>query len=311
MLAAILKPDGSPELVEVETPVAGEGAAAVAVAAAGLNPIDLITAVNDAAAAPVVVAGREGVGRAADGRRVYFGSIVPPHGALAETAIVPEERLVELPDEVDDGLAIALGVAGQAAWLGLEWRAGLRPGEHVVVLGASGTVGEVGVQAARLLGAGRVVAAARSDEGLRHAETLGADAVVRLGDRPRAEIAAAIDEAAEGRVDVVLDPLWGEPGLAALDACSPGARVVQLGSAAAAEQPFNPASLRGRLVDILAFSSSAVPVGIRLAAYRRSLDHAGRGELSARVEELPLAEAPRAWERQRQSPNAKLVLRIG
>lgn len=311
MLAAILKPDGNPELIEVETPSAGEGSSPVAVAAAGINPIDLITAVADAAAAPVVVAGREGVGRTEDGRRVYFGSIVPPHGALAEIAIVPDERLLELPDDVDDGLAIAPGVAGQAAWLGLEWRAELRPGEHVVVLGASGTVGEIGVQAARLLGAGRVVAAARSEESLRHAEAIGADAVVRLGERPRAEIAAAIDEAAEGRVDVVLDPLWGEPALAALDACSPGARIVQLGSAATAEQPFNPASLRGRLVTIQAFSSSAVPVGVRLAAHRRSLDHAGRGELSARVEELPLSEAPRAWELQRQSPNAKLVLRIG
>jgi NADPH2:quinone reductase len=59
-------------------------------------------------------------------------------------------------------------------------RRGLQPGETVLVLGASGVVGQIGVQAAKLLGAGRVVAAARDPEGLERAGRLGADATVKL-----------------------------------------------------------------------------------------------------------------------------------
>jgi hypothetical protein len=42
---------------------------------------------------------------------------------------------------------VSLGVAGFAAWLALTWRAALRPGESVLVLGASGVVGQIAVQA--------------------------------------------------------------------------------------------------------------------------------------------------------------------
>ena len=214
------------------------------------------------------------------------------------------------PDEVDDGLAIALGVAGQAAWLGLEWRAGLRPGEHALVLGASGTVGEVGVQAARELGAGRVIAAARSEDSLKHVSELGADAVVQLRDAPQDELAAEFGEAAAGQIDVILDPLWGTPAAAALQAASPGARLVQLGGAAGKEMSFNPASLRGRLVSILAFSAGATPLEVRIAAYERTLGLAAEGRLTARVRELALEQVGDAWELQRSSPHAKLVLRV-
>ena len=67
---------------------------------------------------------------------------------------------------------MAFGIAGLAGWLALEWRAQLREGETVLVLGASGVVGAIAVQAAKLLGAGRVVAATRSPEGLDRAQEL-------------------------------------------------------------------------------------------------------------------------------------------
>jgi len=310
MRAALLQADGTVRRGEVEVPDAGAEAVAVEVTAAGLNPIDLITAAAEAGdGATPVVGGREGVGLL-DGRRHYFGSTVRPSGSLGEVAAVARERLVELPDGVDDALAIALGVAGQAAWLGLEWRARLQPGEHVLVLGAGGSVGLLGVQVARLLGAGRVVAGARSAAGLERARELGADAVVDLSGDDVPAIAERIGAAAAGRVDVVLDALWGLPALAALGAASPGVRVVQLGSAADGAVPFNPAPLRGRLVDLLAFSSSSVPVDARLDAYRRSLGHAVRGELTAPARELPFDQVEAAWEEQRRGPGAKLVVRL-
>ncbi len=102
----------------------------------------------------------------------------------------------------------------------------------MLVLGASGVLGQIAVQAAKLLGAARVVAAARSREGLERCLELGADAAVGLD---QDDLAGALAAAGEGRIDVVLDPLFGEPFAAALGAASFGARVVQVGASAGAE----------------------------------------------------------------------------
>ena len=78
-----------------------------------------------------------------------------------------------MPEGVDDGVAVALGIAGLAGWLALTWSAKLRAGESVLVLGATGTVGQVAVQGAKLLGASRVVAAGRNPRGLERAAGAG------------------------------------------------------------------------------------------------------------------------------------------
>jgi len=107
---------------------------------------------------PLVV-GNDGVGRLPDGRRVYFERTVAPFGSIAEKALVMTDATIPLPDDLDDGAALALGIPGLAGWVSLEWRAALRPGETMLVLGATGVVGQVAAQAAKLLGAGRVVGA--------------------------------------------------------------------------------------------------------------------------------------------------------
>ncbi|MEJ7715069.1 MAG: zinc-binding dehydrogenase [Thermoleophilaceae bacterium] len=90
----------------------------------------------------------------------------------------------------------------------------MRDGDTVLVLGASGVVGRIAVRAAKLLGAGHVVAAARSEEGLSRAGELGADAAVKLelGRRPGS---GPFRDAAIGGIDVIIDPLWGAPAAAA------------------------------------------------------------------------------------------------
>src|SRR5204862_368717 len=61
------------------------------------------------------VAGREGVGRTAEGELVYFDAPAPPYGSFAERAPVVRDSEIPLPAEIDPALAVALGIAGLAA----------------------------------------------------------------------------------------------------------------------------------------------------------------------------------------------------
>lgn len=310
MRAAVLRKPGVPEYAEFPEPTADDGQAVLDVRAAGLNPIDLVVA--SGAIPPLLpelpaVPGWEAVGTLADGRRVYTGAGIGAFGAMAERMLVVEADVYDLPDAVSDGVALALGIAGLAAWLPLAFRAGLQRGEHVLVLGASGVVGQIAVQAARLLGAGRVVAAARSEDGLRRATELGADATVSLVGDPD-DLPDELLSASDGRLDVIIDPLWGAPAWAALRAASPGARLVQIGHSAGAESPFNPAPLRGKLVSILPYSTTGVPSALVAEAYATMVAHAASDELAVEVEEVPLSDVAVAWERQAEHPHRKLVL---
>ena len=309
MRAAVLSEFGVPRPGEFEEPTAGDGQAVVEVSAAGLNPVDVVTATGQfyEGAPPLPsVPGKEGVGLL-DGRRVYFGATVQPFGSMAERALIDPENAFDLPDDLDDGLAVALGIAGLAGWLPLSWRARLEPGEHVLVLGATGVVGQIAVQAARLLGAGRIVAAGRSQAGLDRARELGADAVVSL-DQNADSLPDAMTEAAEGRLDTVVDPVWGEPAVAALKAASKWARMVQLGQSAGAEATIASAVVRGKSLTIMGHTNFGVPGEVRAEAYAEMARHAVAGDLRVDVERIPLDKVEEAWERQKASPNHKIVL---
>jgi NADPH:quinone reductase len=314
MLAAVLERRGDPPVLrDVEPPQRRDGQALVRVSAAGINPID-ISIGNGRFYGPLpdtpYVPGREGVGTVLEGARLSEGArvrfeIASPPGAFAELAAVDEESAVELPEGLDDAVAAGLGIAGLAGWLALEWRARVQEGETVLVLGASGVVGQVAVQGARLMGAGHVVAAARSEEGLARARELGADATVPIeGDG----LEERLREACDGRIDVIVDPLWGAPAVAALRAAPAGARLVQIGQSAGAEATVPSGAVRGKLLSILGYSTHGVPAAQRLAAYRRMAEHVVAGRLRIDVERVSLAQADDAWRRQERSPGRKLVL---
>jgi NADPH2:quinone reductase len=308
MKAAVLHEYGVPRLDEFQEPEAGPEQAVVQVLAAGLNPVDVaISAGRFYAGKPPLpaVAGREGVGLL-DGARVYFDAPILPFGSMAERTLVDPASVYPVPDGVPDGVAVALGISGLAAWLALTWRAQLAEGEHVLVLGASGVLGQIAVQAARLLGATRVVAAARSPAGLARCLELGADAAVRLDDP--GDLPAALSEAAQGRIDVVLDPVYGEPFVAALQAASFGARIVQIGAGAGAEATVPSAAIRGKMLVIMGHTNFAAPVEVKREAYRRMADAAAAGQLRVDVEPLPLAQVAEAWERLAAGSHRKLVL---
>ena len=216
--AVISRHGGPPEHRPHPAPRRGPGQALIRVTAAPVNPLDLLCASGTSyfgAPALPYAPGVQGVGTIAEsgvlpaGQRVWFScdaGMRPGDGAMAELCVAEDAAVLPLPDGVDDDLVAALGLSAIAAWMALTWRGGLQPGEHVLVLGASGTVGQVGVQAARLLGAGRVTAACRDPRGRARAAELGADAVADLG---AYDLDAALAEAAGGQVDLVLDPVWG------------------------------------------------------------------------------------------------------
>jgi NADPH2:quinone reductase len=312
MHAAVLHEYGAtPRYEAFEEPVADPGQVVVEVAVAGANPVDVRKASGAFVSGPPPlpsVVGTEGVGRVVgDGRRVYFDAPVAPFGSYAERVLVGEQDPVELPDAIDDGVAAALGIAGLAAWLPLSWRAQLRPGETVLVLGATGVVGQLAVQVARLLGAGRIVAAGRDAQMLERATRLGADATVDLTAHAD-DLSAAFREAAGGPIDVVHDPLWGAPAAAAIDALGVGGRLVQLGQSAGAEATLPSAVIRGRQLDVRGYMNFLAPADVRRDAYRTLVEHAAAGRIEVEVERVPLAEVADAWERVQRSAHRKLVL---
>lgn len=312
MKAAVIEQIGAQPVIEdVEEPVRQPGQTLIELTAAPINPIDISTAAGrypGGSPDTPFVAGREAVGRVlesdtvATGVRVYASGL----GFLAERAAVPDNDVLAIDSDVDDALAACFGVAGLAAWLGLEWRGDVREGETVLVLGASGAVGLIAVQAAKLLGAGRVVAAARSAEGLQRARELGADGTVKLDEHE--DLAAALLDACDGQLDLTIDPLWGPPGAAAVKATSFGGRVVQLGQSAGKEASLESGWIRAKLVSILGHTNFAAPVEVRNAAYLRMVRHAAAGELTVDYDVMPLERVAEAWELQEASPGRKLVL---
>jgi NADPH:quinone reductase-like Zn-dependent oxidoreductase len=309
MKAAVLHAHGEPPRADdFDDPVERNGHVVAEVAAAGVNHLDLLKASGRFYMGPPPlpsVVGSDGVGRLADGRRVFFDATQAPHGSLAERTLVREDDLLEPADGVDDAVAAALGNSGLAAWIALEWRARLEPGETVLVLGATGAMGNVAVQAAKLLGAGRVVAAARGGERLERMRDRGADALVDLDAEHLLE---KLTEAAGGGADVIVDPLWGEPALAAMGAARLGARFLQIGHMASPTAEVPALTIRSALLDLLGFVVFRVPLEVRRDAYRRLTEHAARGEVEVDLERVSLDDVEDAWRRQQEGPDAKLVV---
>jgi NADPH:quinone reductase-like Zn-dependent oxidoreductase len=291
--AAVLEAFGSPVAGEFGDPQPAPGAAKLAVLAAGLNHLDLMKATGRfyAGRPPLPsVAGSDGVGLRDDGRLVYFDATVAPFGSMAERTLARNDALIPVPHGVDPVIAAALGNAGLAAHTALHWRAQLQPGETVLILGATGVVGRLAVQVARLLCARRVVAAGRGDEGLARAAALGADATVQLD---------AVEDlpAALAGADVIIDLLWGEPAVAALEQANQGARLVQIGQLAGTEVRLAAPLVRSRAADIRGHNVFHPPFEVRAAAYEQLVRGAASGRLHVDVEKVPLDDVEWAWHR--------------
>ncbi|MFF5639250.1 zinc-binding alcohol dehydrogenase family protein [Streptomyces sp. NPDC012825] len=149
------------------------------------------------------------------------------HGAYAEYVVVDADTVLPVPAALDAAQATALPAPGPIA-MGTMGTASLAPGESVLVHAASGGIGHLAVQLARLAGA-TVIATAGTPEKCAYARSLGADVAV---DYSRADWADAVREATGGRgVDVILDSVGGEVLRQGVRLLAPFGRLVFYGSA--------------------------------------------------------------------------------
>jgi NADPH:quinone reductase-like Zn-dependent oxidoreductase len=283
---------GVPRIDELDPP---EGPEVVRVKAVSLNPIDVSIAngrfYGGTPPLPYVI-GSEAVGTAAAGRRVW----VRGRQLLAEAVDPGPAWVFDVPEGVDDATALGCGISGLTAWLAVTRRTKVRSDDTVLVLGASGTVGSVAVQAAKVLGARRVIGAARRTELVPAA----ADEVVDLaaeGDLPAASL--------------IVDALWGEPFERAFASAPVGVRVVHLGQSAGRTATIQSAWVRGKTATILGHSLFDVPADAAATGYRQLCEHAREGRITFDTETFPLDAVGEAWERQASgSPGAKIVVSL-
>lgn len=317
MNAAVLHTLGKPPRFEpFPDPIAGPDEVIVNVRAAALKAVDKQLAAGSHYASPrelPVVCGADGLGRLEDGTRVFFGGPRRPYGAMAERAVVRRVQCFPVPDEVDDLTAAAIPNPGVSAWLALQHRAKLAPGETVLILGATGVAGKLAVQIAKILGAGRVVAAGRNPELLGKLSALGADAIIHLDQGQPELIDNFRHEAGAKGFDVIIDYLWGRPAEALLAAVSRAdfapagsdMRLVSVGESAGPAIALASAVLRSAPVTIMG-TAGMPPWDVLTAAFQQVMHHAALGKLRIDTEPVPLLEVEAAWNR--KAPGRRLVV---
>ncbi|MGP3931221.1 quinone oxidoreductase family protein [Nonomuraea sp. KM88] len=301
-------------LDEIEVPEPGPGQVSIDVAYAGANfaeilyrrgvvdvPLPFVPGIEVSGHIRALGPGIRGL---RPGQPVAALTIVDG-GGYAEVVTTSADLVVPL-DGCDLGLELAAALPSNSttAFLVLDRVARLEPGESVLVHAAAGGVGSQLGQAARLLGAGRVVGAVGTPAKIRLAKEFGYDEVVL-----REEVAGA------GRFDVVVDMIGGTARRTGLDLLAPMGRLVVMGNASGAEDD-------GVSANELWFANKTV-AGFNLAAFSAAFpEEAGRalhravtaganGELRVRTESLPLEQAAEAHRRiESGGTTGKLVLEV-
>ena len=303
MKAAVVQEVGqAPRYADFEEPIPRDGEALVHVTASALTNFTKLRALGkhySFAAMPPFVVGIDGIGTLDDGRRVYFLLPRPPFGGMAERTIARRALCMAVPDGVDDVSLAALADPGMSAWVALEMRAKIGPGETVLVNGATGSAGRVAVQIAKHLGAERVIATGRNREALDRLRTVGADATIVLDQDGHAPAEEWRHHAAEG-IDIVLDYLWGPSALQIIEAASASdatkrIRFVQLGLSGGTTVLLPGALLRASAIEIMGSGTGSVAEDDIFGCIGRLMNAAPVIGFDLAITVLPLSRVEEAW----------------
>jgi NADPH:quinone reductase-like Zn-dependent oxidoreductase len=298
---------GGPEvldLVTVPRPEPSPTEVLVKVAATGVNPVDWKTRSSGGAlGSPPFTVGWDvagvveelgfGVTRFAVGDRVFGMPRFPREaGAYAEFVTSPSRQLARIPERLSDVEAAALPLASLTAWQALVETAEVRAGDRVLIHAAGGGVGHLAVQIAKSRGA-YVIGTARADDHAFLAD-LGMDEAI---DYRREDVGATLRD-----VDVVLDLVGGETGLASLPVLRRGGLLISVPSRADVAPLREAAGGRVRVTGILVEPDRTGMEAIAALA--------AEGQLRVRVSRtFPLEQAAAAHELSENGrPGGKLVL---
>ncbi|MHB8438765.1 MAG: quinone oxidoreductase family protein [Acidimicrobiales bacterium] len=309
--AAVLVAHGEPLHVgRIDIGEPGPGEVVVEMSSAGVNPVDRYNALGRVAGdgpLPRVI-GSEGVGRTG-GRRVLvhgYGVGSRRHGTWCERVVVPAAALVEVPAEVDDRFAAAMGVAGVTAWRTVVELGRVGPGDRVLVLGAAGGVGSMITSLAHHLGA-EVWGHSASSAKRRWIEERGADHVV-VGDAQTVR-----DQLAGVGLTVAFDPLGAAFSGAVVEVLGPGGRLVLYGTSAGAEGVVALQQLYRKGLSVLGYGGLIEPEEELQRGMRGAFEALVAGQMEVVVDAtVPLEEVNGALERLAgRQVLGKLVLDVG
>jgi NADPH:quinone reductase-like Zn-dependent oxidoreductase len=284
MRAVMIHETGGPDVLgleEAERPEPGDGEVLIRVRAASVNPVDwkyrrgfveaeLPTVLGRDVSGTVEVSRADGFAEGDD----VFGNV--PGGGYAEFATAPAAAIAKKPADLSHEQAAALPVAGMTAWQGLFDRGGLERGQTVLIPGAAGGVGHLGVQFAKLAGA-RVIGTG-SSRNREFVLGLGADEYVDYTEQD-------VGEAVSG-VDVAFDTVGAETTESLLPAVREGGILVTIANA----PPEEAARARGVRAELLVMS----PASEQLS---RIAELVAAGEVRVEfAQTVPLDEVQRAHE---------------
>ncbi len=241
-------------VVESENPQLGKGQIRVDVLACGLNYVDSLMIEGKYQIKPAVPyrPGSEIVGRVTEvssgvtnvrvGERVF----VPiGTGGFSDQAVVDSKRVLRIPEQLSDGQGATFMQSYLTAWFAFNYRAAVQEGDTMLVLGAGGGVGLAAVDVGVALGM-KVIAAASSQEKRELAMKQGAFATI---DVLNEDVKARARELADGKLDVVYDPVGGDLAAQSLRALAPGGQYLVVGFVAGIPQlPANHILLTNRTV---------------------------------------------------------------
>ena len=259
-----------------------------------------------------LIPGIDGVARRADGRLVYFVADDDLTGPMATRTVIDTRRSVPLPDGADVVKIAAAMNPAMSAWVALRRRVPIEAGQSVLILGATGNAGQMAIQVAKRLGAGRVVGAGRDQTRLETLTAIGADATVTLTDDTDATATALAKEASE--VDLVIDYLWGTPASQAIMALLRGRadrsralNWIQIGSMAGPTIELPSVALRSANFRLQGNGQGAVSTRAYLAELPSLIDEIDNGGLAVTAHSIPLTQVETAWTAP-QIPGVRTVL---